>query len=112
MSTERVSTVQPLPRDWPGPGPIDLSTHDLPHESSRVEWWYVNAHLTTEDLGCFSVFAAFFTVDVSDRNDIRKQNTHFLTWALTDVDGQRYFPETLLDARSPEIALAELEAAR
>jgi predicted secreted hydrolase len=85
--------------------------HDLPHESSRVEWWYLNAHLTTADHP-FSLFAAFFTVDISDRADDRKQDSHFLTWALTDVDGRRYFPEALLDPRSPEIAVAELDAAR
>ena len=112
MSTEHLSTVQPLPRDWPGPGPIDLSTHDLPHESSRVEWWYLNAHLTSADGGQFSVFAAFFTVDLSDPADNQKQYSHFLTWALTDVDGRRYFPETLLDPRSPELAVAELDAER
>jgi geranylgeranyl pyrophosphate synthase/predicted secreted hydrolase len=104
--------VAPPPRDWPGPGPIDLSTHDLPHESARVEWWYLNAHLTADDDRGFSVFAAFFRVDLSDPGDDRKQYSHFLTWALTDVDGRRYFPETLLDARSPEIAVAELDAAR
>ena len=26
--------------DWPDKtGPIDLNVHDLPHESSDVEWW-------------------------------------------------------------------------
>ena len=34
------------PADWPGPGPIDLDLHDLPHASSTMEWWYVNTHLT------------------------------------------------------------------
>src|SRR5438067_437372 len=35
--------------DWPGPGPIDLALHDLPHASASTEWWYVNAHVETED---------------------------------------------------------------
>jgi hypothetical protein len=33
--------------DWPSAvGPIDLSVHDLPHESSQTEWWYYNTHFT------------------------------------------------------------------
>ncbi len=109
MSTQSVSSVQLWPQDWPEPGPIDLAVHDLPHESARVEWWYVNAHVTAADGRPFSLFAAFFVVDTSDPKDNQKQYSHFITWALTDVDGQRYFPETLLDARSPEMAVAELD---
>ena len=110
MSTQSVSTVQVWPQDWPEPGPIDLSIHDLPHESARVEWWYVNAHLTAADGRPFSLFAAFFVLDTSDADAREKEYSHFLTWALTDVSGQRYFPETLLDARTPELATSELDS--
>jgi hypothetical protein len=39
--------VHPLYKsDWPvRQRDIDLSLHDLPHESSLIEWWYFHAHL-------------------------------------------------------------------
>ena len=51
---------EPYPTDWPGPGPIDLDVHDLPHASSTLEWWYQNGHITTTDGRHLSFFAAFF----------------------------------------------------
>ena len=31
--------------DWPDAvGPIDLTLHDRPHDSSATEWWYFNTH--------------------------------------------------------------------
>jgi len=109
MSTPSLDGVQLLPADWPAPGPIDLAIHDLPHDSARMEWWYLNAHLSAADGRPFCVFASFFVVDTGDPADDGKTYSHFLTWAVTDVDGQRYFPETRLDTRSPEMALAELD---
>ena len=72
----------------------------------------VNAHLVTVDHRQFSVFAAFFLVDTTATDSARKQYAHFLAWALTDVDGQRYFPETRVDARAPSLALTELDENR
>ena len=46
--------------DWPGAGAVDLATHDLPHASSTLEWWYVNAHVETESGRDLSMFASFF----------------------------------------------------
>lgn len=37
------------PPDWPLGKALDLRTEDLPHESSGLEWWYVNAHLGPEN---------------------------------------------------------------
>src|SRR5260221_11220506 len=48
------------PADWPGPGPIDLAVHDLPHGSSSLEWWYMNSHVVTTDVRHLPFFAAFF----------------------------------------------------
>ena len=41
--------------DWPDVGSIDLTLHDLPHHSSAMEWWYLNAHLETETGQPFSL---------------------------------------------------------
>jgi geranylgeranyl pyrophosphate synthase/predicted secreted hydrolase len=109
MTIELTPSVGLLPADWPGPGPIDLARHDLPHASSTREWWYVNTHLTAADGRQFSLFAAFFRVDVTEEGAAERKFAHFLTWALTDVDGARYFPHTLLDHRSPELALYDID---
>src|SRR5262245_12214249 len=90
-----------LAADWPPPGPIDLAVHDLPHASSVVEWWYVNSHLTVVDGRNFSLFAAFFRVDLSDDGAPRSDHQHFLAWALADPAGHRYLSHTLVDRRAP-----------
>ena len=48
------------PADWPRGHEIDLSVHDMPHASSTLEWWYVNAHLQTVGGRQVSLFASFF----------------------------------------------------
>ena len=101
-----------LPNDWPVPGPIDLAVHDLPHASSTMEWWYVNAHVTTASGRSLSLFAAFFRVDVNIDTDRPRKHTHFLTWALVDAERGRYAPYTLLDPESPSLALKDLHEGR
>src|SRR5436190_13990290 len=109
---ESVSASDLYRIDWPAPGAIDLDRHDRPHPSSSMEWWYVNTHLTAVDGRSFSLFAAFFRVDNTEENGGEPQDAHFLTWALVDVDGRRYLPETLLDPTTPATALRELDAGR
>jgi hypothetical protein len=105
-------SLDPVRRDWPGSGPIDLDRHDRPHPSSAMEWWYANAHLTVTDGRAFSLFAAFFRVDDAPPEDAQRTDTHFLTWALVDVHGPRYLSESLLDPHTPEKALRELDEGR
>jgi geranylgeranyl pyrophosphate synthase/predicted secreted hydrolase len=109
MSIEFETAPVHARRGWPGPGPIDLSIHDRPHESSTMEWWYVNSHVTTNAGRPFSMFAAFFRVDVGADDDAQPTYTHFLTWALVDPANGAYHPRTLLDPRAPHIAIAELD---
>jgi geranylgeranyl pyrophosphate synthase/predicted secreted hydrolase len=101
-------TSSTIPVDWPAPGPIDLSAHDLPHASSAMEWWYVNAHLSAEDGRELSLFAAFFRVDTTD-GDKPREYGHFLTWGIVDPLRNRFYPHTLLDPKSPSIALHDLD---
>jgi geranylgeranyl pyrophosphate synthase/predicted secreted hydrolase len=96
--------------DWPGDGPIDLAVHDLPHASSTTEWWYTNAHVRTADGRDISVFASFFRIAAGkDEATGEIQYAHSLTWALTDVGAKKYYPESLVDRRSPELGLKRME---
>ena len=77
-----------------------------------MEWWYVNSHVSTRDGRPFSMFAAFFRVDVTAAGAADRSYAHFLTWALVDPASSRYTPVTLLDPKAPHIALDELDQGR
>jgi predicted secreted hydrolase len=109
MSIDFEAAPKVVARAWPGAGAIDLSIHDLPHDSSTMEWWYVNCHVASADGRSFSIFAAFFRVDVSAADDTERTFSHFLTWALVDTINGTYHPHTLVDRLTPRIALDELE---
>jgi len=96
------------PRDWPGPGAIDLAVHDLPHGSSTTEWWYQNAHLVGSDGRHYSVFAAFFRQakgrDASGRYDY----AHSITWAISCVEDAAYVHRSAVDRSAPEEGLKRI----
>jgi len=98
------------PTDWPGGGVIHLATQDLPHASSTLEWWYVNAHLETVSGRDISVFVSFFRTAVArDESTGDYVYAHALTWALVDPLGQRYAAESLVDRDAPSIGIAQLD---
>ncbi len=99
-----------FPTDWPGPGPLDLAVHDLPHASSATEWWYVNTHVTTVDGRQLSLFASFFRI-VKGRDEAtgEPQYAHSLSWAMTDPARKAYWGETLVDRDAPRLGLDKLE---
>jgi geranylgeranyl pyrophosphate synthase/predicted secreted hydrolase len=100
-----------LPADWPESGPIDLEVHDLPHASSTLEWWYVNAHVTTASGRDLSLFAAFFRqAHGSDVETGDIDYVHSITWALSDPKNGRYRPKVAVDSSAPAFGLAKLEA--
>lgn len=103
-------TVYPV--DWPSDGVIDLSVHDLPHHSSTTEWWYLNSHCVTSSGRNVSLFASFFRI-VNGEDPLTKENdyAHSLTWALIDLDANRYYAASLIDPRAPEIIRQRLEQA-
>ncbi len=109
MSRDLNAGLKTVPADWPDTGAIDLSVHDLPHASSKMEWWYVNSHFTTTEGKPDSMFAAFFRVDVTADGAAARRFSHFLTWALVDAANGRYYPHTLLDPKAPALGLEELE---
>ena len=93
---------QNVPTDWPGPGPIDLKVHDLPHASSSIEWWYLHGHFKLEGGRDVSLFSAFFRKRM-ERGDARQNKNpwrHHVAWAISEAEGQ-YRAWTLLDPESP-----------
>jgi geranylgeranyl pyrophosphate synthase/predicted secreted hydrolase len=108
--TPRTPDVE-LPADWPGPGPIDLAVHDLPHASSALEWWYVNTHFETEDGRELAIFAAFFR-ELKGKNPATggPEYAHSITWALSDAARQRFYPSCAVDNGAPEFGMRKLDA--
>jgi geranylgeranyl pyrophosphate synthase/predicted secreted hydrolase len=105
--------MSPLPKDWPGPGKIDLAVHDLPHLSSATEWWYLNSHFETPDGRHLSLFAAFFRI-IKGQNKQTKatEYAHSFTWALSDADGKVYFADSRVDQAAPEMGLERIKKGR
>lgn len=99
-----------FPADWPGPGPIDLGVHDLPHASSTTEWWYQNTHLETVTGRKLSLFASFFTI-VSKFDEVTKRPdyAYSCTWALSDPARQAYIAESRVDKRAAAMGLKKME---
>ena len=98
------------PTDWPEPGPIDLSVHDLPHRSSATEWWYVNAHAHTADGREVSLFAAFFRIVTGrDPGTGEPIYAHSLTWALSLPASGTFLSESRVDPNAPRLGLDKLD---
>ena len=98
--------------DWPGDGDIDRAVQDLPHASSTLEWWYVNAHLRTTSGRDLSLFASFFRTAVGHAEGSEAYvYAHALTWAVVDPAGGRYQSESLIDKDAPAIVRQQLERA-
>lgn len=101
---------QARPEDWPGPGPIDLAQHDLPHRSSALEWWYLNGHLEVEDGRQLSLFASFFRLVVDyDEQTRTAAYGHSLTWGLIDPRARGYRSEGLIDRCAPRVGMRRLD---
>lgn len=99
-----------FPSDWPQPGPIDLSVHDLPHASSTIEWWYVNSHLTLIDGRSCSLFASFFRLAIGRDEQTQAFNyAHSLLWGISDVSTQRYYTDSLVDPCAPSVGLDTID---
>ena len=113
-SPKKAKSVKPLPilsefyqiPDWPGPGEIDLAVQDLPHKSSTIEWWYIHAHLPSEDGRNYSLFASFFRKAISYNKETKEYiYSHSIVWALTDIDNNKYYPHSLVDKSTPKYLL-------
>jgi len=99
--------------DWPGPGPIDLFVHDLPHRSAATEWWYVHAHLSGAGELALSVFAAFFRiVNGRDPRTGEPIYAHSCTWAISDPATRSYEARSYVDPTAPTIGLERIRSGR
>lgn len=98
---------------WPAPGPIDLAHHDLPHPAAETEWWYVNAHVEVADGRTLGLFAAFFRI-ISAHDEATGEVTyaHSMTWAISDLDKNRYIGESRVDGRAPQLGLERIANGR
>jgi len=100
-----------VPSDWPGPGPIDLKVHDLPHASSSIEWWYLHGHFILKGGREVSLFAAFFRKRMENGDAAREEHAfrHHLAWAMSE-EGGGYRSWTLLDPASPADAVHRIRS--
>ena len=97
------------PTDWPQGDEIDLNVHDLPHDSSTTEWWYVNAHIKANNGKEYSVFASFFRKLLKFNEETQElEHAHSITWAIIDVENEKYYSNSLIDQKAPEIGLERL----
>ena len=98
--------------DWPGRGPIDLAKHDPPHASSSTEWWYLHAHLETDDGRPLSLFAAFFRVVKPGKPGTTPTYGHSITWAITDLKDGVYYPDSRVDSTFPKMGVERIKSGR
>lgn len=98
------------PSDWPKDGPIDLNIHDLPHNSSTTEWWYMNAHFTSKNNHKISLFASFFRVITGYEEKSKKPiYGHSVIWAVSDHRQKKYHTVSLVDKTTPHIGLQRIK---
>lgn len=100
-----------VPADWPGPGPIDLKAHDLPHASSSIEWWYLHGHLTLGGGREVSLFTAFFRkkMETGDARHEEHAWRHHLAWAISE-EGGGHRAWTFLDPATPADAVHRIRS--
>lgn len=97
------------PKDWPKDGEIDLSIHDLPHQSSTTEWWYVNSHFKGKDNKDYSVFASFFR-KLLEYDKVKEElvYAYSITWAIIDATDKKYYANSVVDKKAPKIGLERI----
>ncbi|MDR3707110.1 MAG: lipocalin family protein [Capsulimonadaceae bacterium] len=61
------------------PFPVD------PHDNVMIEWWYLNAHVTTDHARHLAVIGSFFRINAGADPD-KPSRGHYLIWAVTDED--------------------------
>lgn len=96
--------------DWPKEGPIDLNLHDLPHQSSTTEWWYMHSHIKAKGGREFSLFASFFQ-SVIDYDKASKKPVfgHSVIFGISDIEKKKYYTVSLVDRRAPKLGLERLK---
>jgi geranylgeranyl pyrophosphate synthase/predicted secreted hydrolase len=96
---------------------VDIDKLDLPCDHAPLEWWYYNCHLTAKNGQRFSAFSSFFrqasgfsrTEQEGKEGKPFKEFYHACTWALIDVDSEKYYADSQLDHRACENIVKRLE---
>ncbi len=69
----------------------------------------MNSHVRTTDGRTFGVFAAFFRIiSAADEATGKVEYAHSYTWAISDAATSRYFGESRVDERAPQLGLERL----
>ena len=72
-----------------------------PHENASIEWWYVNAHVTTEKHRHLALVGAFFRFgnghSILDPSTAQPRG-HYLIYAVTDLDARTQRSYSIADA--------------
>lgn len=70
-----------------------------PHDEVGIEWWYVNAHVTTEKGRHLAVVGSFFRFGGarSPLGVFAPAPAHYLIYAVTDLDAKTQRPYSLAD---------------
>jgi len=110
----KVDTYQPFyPPEY---GEIDLAKYDLPCQQASLEWWYYNCHLTAvnDPERKFSWFASFFRQAKAGaaRDDPAREHYDAVLWALSDVQKQNYWSDSLLDAATAQVLEAKIDVSK
>ena len=84
------------------------------HPNVNIEWWYVNAHVTTEKRRHLAVMGSFFRFGngVSPLNPFQAApRAHYLIYEVTDLDQKTQRPYSLADKNMVAPAAADHAAA-
>jgi predicted secreted hydrolase len=77
-----------------------------PHEGAHIEWWYVNAHVTTEHKRHLAVVGAFFRLGNGHailNPAAPQQRSHYLIYAVTDLDARKQRAYSFADSNMIDV---------
>lgn len=109
MASSRLSAkgqTPPLPAN-PAPSvrtsPVGFPQDAGPHDASTIEWWYINAFLTTEAGKRYALVGSFFRTGLTPT-----QKGHYLIYALADLDAKKKAAYSVLDKANFDLLKAFL----
>jgi predicted secreted hydrolase len=87
------------------------------HPDFRTEWWYYTGNLHSSDGKRFGFELVFFRQglrreSIANRSAWRIDDAYLAHLALTDIDGQRFYPQERLNRAGPGVAGASFEKRR
>jgi predicted secreted hydrolase len=82
------------------PAPMPAAFGVAAHPDVNIEWWYVNAHVTTDRGRHLALIGSFFRfgTGVSPLDGAPIPRAHYLIYAVTDLDRKTQRPYSLADA--------------